>query len=114
MIRAAEGDRTDVLLLSINWIARARAEESTLAKRASNSATDSIENKKRNSATALKREYVPVEEDAGASGIAPEGATHGPAHGPEKPSIHDVFYPGELPDNPTLVGLHPSDSTSAS
>src|SRR6266436_3651768 len=93
-IRAAEGDRTDVLLLSIYWIARARAEESTLAKRASNSATDSIENKKRNSATTLKREYVPVEEDAGASGIAPEGASDGPANGPEKPSMREVFGPG--------------------
>src|SRR6266851_3834372 len=93
-IRAAEGDRTDVLLLSIYWIARARAEESTLAKRASNSATDSIENKKRNAATALKREYVPVEEDRGASGIAPESATDGPTTGPEKPSMQEVFGPG--------------------
>src|ERR1700674_935729 len=76
-----------------------------LAKRASNSAVDSVGVKIKRAAKTADRGYVPFEDDPTAAGSAPEDAAEAAAKESAKPSMQEVFGPGGFLEKCMLAGF---------
>src|SRR5882672_3977357 len=85
--------RRDVLLLSPQRISWAKAEASTLARRATNSGNDSMETRKRASAMAPAREHVSASEEYDPNRDAVSDGERGTDEKTSKPSMNEVFGP---------------------
>src|SRR6267143_3709539 len=104
--------RRDVLLLSPQRISRAKAEASTLARRATNSGNDSMETRKRASATAPAREGVSASEKYSPNRDAVADGERGRDEKTSRPSMHEVFGPDGFLEKCMKGGFDRSTVTS--
>jgi ATP-dependent DNA helicase DinG len=79
-----------------------------LAKRASNSTTDSPGAKVLRAAKPTEREFLPIEDDPTASGSVPEGALGASSGAAAKPSMEEVFGPGGFLEKCMKGGFDPA------
>src|SRR5260370_14142491 len=85
----------------------AESEGGFLAGRTSNSGLNATNKKIKQTARAVEREYVPIEDDPTVGRNAPEGAADAPANDSAKPSMREAFGPGGFLEKCMLAGFDP-------
>src|SRR5260370_40344056 len=85
----------------------AESEGGFLAGRTSNSGLNATNKKIKQTARAVEREYVPIEDDPTVGRNAPEGAADAPANDSAKPSMREVFGPGGFLEKCMVAGFDP-------